>query len=240
MKTYWDLEENERAALTEAEVEAFTAAELMTKGVLRVAVPTYDEEPVEATPEPTMYYRLQDRNDRSATDIAFATAEQAEAFRALSPVLISRKYLGGDYRDGIDHASPISDWEIDTCHAVPAAAFAAAQSAIERLTAVRSSNRTRREEYDRGLKTQNEALEGLWADWLRCRALASRMQKIVDTFREYEEIAGDSETAGRFLQKVFGDEDIQEASKWCDVDIPINVAQPMPAPVDQPAERPEF
>jgi hypothetical protein len=80
MQTFWDLSEKDRAALTEAEVEQFIAAELMTKGVLRA-------KPLELLPEPTLPEPERDvftirAGGFNKLDIAFDTAEAArEALR---------------------------------------------------------------------------------------------------------------------------------------------------------------
>ena len=47
MKTYWDLSERQRSELSEADVERYIDAELMTKGVLR-------PEPLELVEEPPL------------------------------------------------------------------------------------------------------------------------------------------------------------------------------------------
>ena len=52
------------------------------------------------------------------------------------------------------------------------------------------------------------------------------MQRVIDTFAEYERTAGDKEVAARFLAKVFSAEQIKDASEWFGVHIPDPIVRP--------------
>ena len=233
-KTYWDLEEAERSALTREEVERFLDAELMTKGVLKVAPLVLDEEPEIIEPTAETFYQV--------GPVAFASAEAAEAFARLAPVLIETKYLGGGYTDHLSVAARLERGATEK-RLVPEHLFLSAKGDLDRRAAVRNSNKKKLAEHESATREQDKVLAGVWEDWYRCRNVAEAHRRVVATFRDYVNTAGDELTAARFLVKVFTFEQIDEARKWLGADIPdviadgeFEEAQPAPAAKEAPAE----
>lgn len=219
MKTYWDLTEKDRAALTREEVEKFGDAELMTKGVLKVSPLVL--EPLPPIPPPAMQcYRVRvgARYQQTTLDVGFATLEAAQAFLALHPLHIVTQWVKGK---NVEAAGVIADHEIVAETMYTTAEVKESTASLERRGAVEIENEKRQRDYDADMKKQSDALEGMWTDWYDCQAKAKHMQRIVDTFNEYVRIAsGARDVAGVFLLKVSSLAEIAEAAEWLGVTIP--------------------
>lgn len=223
-RTYWDNDEKERAALSETDVERFIDAELMLKGVLRVKPPELDPEPAIKEPPTTTFYRV------SGSDMLFTTSEAAEAARIAKPLHLDSKYLNGRWQDSVKVAMPLTG-EVETVQAMTNDTFIAAEADLGRAAAAKSSNRDKREAYEKAAKEQSKALEGLWDDWHRCRNLARQHQNVIETLDAYTRTAGGDETiAARFLGKVFSVEQIKDAAEWFGRKIQTDFTEPKPAP----------
>lgn len=226
MQTYWDLEPKQRAALSRSDVERYLDAELMTKGVLRVMPPVLEPEPNIAPLPRATYFQPQAEGDygRGGLGIAFKSAESVAAFLSLQPVVVRRVYVGSE---SIESAKPLGGGSVESEFvALQLSEFDDVQATrkdIERVASVRQSNKAKREQFEKECKEQTKALEGLWEDWEKCKALEFQMRRVVATFDDYVKTAGDEQTAARFLRKVFSDSKISEASEWCGVAIPAGV-----------------
>jgi hypothetical protein len=228
-KTYWDLEEEERAKLSREEVERFLDAELMTKGVLKVAPLVLDKEPEIGDLVTTPYYWVD-----GFPNVLLMTHEDAKTFAALKPHSLGSEYLCGDYRQAVKHAKPLESSDINEVRVTSHDEFVVRRAELEKRASIRAANDKRREQYDRDTKAQSKVLDGVWEDWQRCRNVDEAHRRVVTTFRDYVKTAGDELTAARFLAKVFTFEQISEARRWCGVDIPVDVEFDE---ADQPAPR---
>jgi len=215
LTTYWDLSEKERAALTREDVDRFLDAELMTKGVLKVAPLVLDEEPVFDDLATTTYYWAD-----GFPQVLFATTEAASAFVALKPMLLGSEYLCGDYRQSVKYAKPAEDTDINQVSVTSHDCFVQRRSDLEKRAAVRASNTKRREQHESDAKAQSKVLDGVWSDWAKCRDIEAEHRRVVATFNDYVKTAGYEITAARFLGKVFTFEQIDEARKWTGIGIP--------------------
>lgn len=234
-KTYWDLEEKERAALTDEEVERFVDAELMTKGVLKVAAPDLVPVPEVAT-KPSAYYTVQivgRYGVSESLDVVFASREAAAAS------LTGAFSLDHDYQSDSRVARPIRpDAKVVEVEALPESVHVEHKATLERVKAAKEANAKAQQEYQEASRKQSQALQGLWDDWHRCRGLDRQHRKVVATFEEYVRVAQGGEQpasvaqlgrsaeeartiAGRFLLKVFTREEIAAAGEWCGVEIPV-------------------
>ncbi len=226
MKTYWDLSEKERSELSEAGVEAFLGAELMTKGVLRVDVPKYDDEPEEALPPGLKVFRPKVSDGsawggRNELNVGFETEEQVRAFLALKPVSIFSEYVGGSHHIVARPIRHDGETELQLVEVHAREKLEEHRGQLEKREAIRKSNAAKRDQYEKEAKAQKEVLDGLWSDWLRCGRIAVEMLRILDTYNTYSETAGgDRETAFRFLRKVFTDDQILAAAEWHGFDAP--------------------
>jgi hypothetical protein len=220
MKTYWDLPEKDRAALTEEAVAKFADAELMTKGVLKVDPPALVTEPEIVEPAKTTFYKIQCSNYGSL-DIIFASLEQAQAFLALAPMRVTHEHLNGNWSQSVEHTTALESTEIKMTQIISEDGFLASKSEYERRAAARDANEKERESYKKAIEEQNKALAGMWDDWHKCRAQDARMRKVSATFESYTETAqGDRSIAFGFLRKVFADLEIIDAAAWCGFEAP--------------------
>jgi hypothetical protein len=206
MKTYWDMTDRERSEMSEADVERFVAAELMSKGVLRVRPLELIDVP--EAPEPDLERVTFERYH--GPEVAFRTIEDA---RRMLPALekLDTKYLNGQH---VTVVTPIEEAGLKMQRYYSAAAFDAGRAIIEKASAARSENEKREREHGEARKLEREALNGLWEDWHRCRSLALTMTRVQETFEEYRCITGDDEKARVFLGKVFQRDVLESAGEW--------------------------
>lgn len=239
LKTYWDLEPKTRAALSEADVNRYIDAELMLKGVLKVEPLELEPEPAEPELKKTTFYKL------AGFDPVFERAEDAQAFAKLAPLHSDYRYIAG-YSDSVEYhrKATSQDLEVVPIELRDEVDVANAKSALDRLGELRKSNESRRQEHSKALKIQNDALDGMWADWYARRSEAREHRKVIETYEAYCKTAGgDTETAAKFLQKVFTVEQIVEAATWFDTSIQTKFfeceALPGPGPSHPDAPPPE-
>ena len=214
MKTYWDLSERERSELDHDDVEKFVAAELMTKGVLKVRPPA-----TIAVVEPRLRtqtcFVVQSNARYGITDIdvAFRTMEDAKVFLALRPMRVESEYMGHAnttyVRDVDPTAARVTAVELPTSGDVDAM-----RTAIKEAQATMAANEKEQSRHTQELATQTKALEGLWEDWHTCRATRRELERVIETLDEYMVLAGDERTALRFLQRAFADDKIRDAMEW--------------------------
>lgn len=207
MKTYWDLSETERAALSADDVQKYVDAELMIKGILKV-------HPLELEPEPGMpepagrVFVVRPAANAFAHLAAFPTRDAAQAFVDLRPLRLESSYLSGQtvayYVSGpleIVEQPMFGEDEKSACEAE-----------LRRVAAIKSSNETRRREHAEAMRKQTEALRGLWDDWAACRKHVEQLRAVATTFADYVATAeGDRAIARQFLAKVYSEELIAEA-----------------------------
>lgn len=217
-KDYWDLSEEDRAALTQEQVDRYADYELMAKGVLRVS--TLELEPVPEVPEPThTFYRIS-RDAWHKLDIAFRSAEDAAKFLALDPVLVESNYYGG--RTSVESAKALGKDATISAHKLRSEEESSAVlTTVKRAAEITASNDKRREEHEKAVRAQESALVDMWTDWRKCRDRGAYLKRIVKTYDEYCETAGNAVTAAKFLLKAFVREEIEAASKWCSVEIAL-------------------
>lgn len=227
MKTYWDLSEKARASLSRNDVERYTDAHLMLRGVLRVRPLELEPEP--ELPEPTeKCYRLK-IGPYDDLGIAFRTPEDAEQFLDLCPLRIEARWVG---TSPIDSAFPLKEVQITAAKLHGKGSLDGHGDAIKRLYAVRAENDRRQNEHAAATMAQESALAGLWEDWHACRNKAAELRRVVETLREYTITAGDPAMAARFLGKVFPEEQIREALEWYGGEYPAAFS---PTHLEQPS-----
>jgi len=210
-KSYWDLSEKDRAALTSEQVEQHCGYELMAAGVLRVA-------PLELTPEPkapepqTLVYRVRKRDAFGrGFDVAFADPANAQRFAELAPLMVSTEWLGGSTAEYVE---PMAPCEMVAVNLYSKAEVDLHKATLRKAAEIRQANEKATQEHAKATKAQDDALAGLWADWMACRAKAAQMERVADTFAEYVKMAGSEVLAARFLAKAFPAPTIANAVAW--------------------------
>ncbi len=209
MQTYWDLTEKERAALEVTDVDRYIDAELMLKGVLKVPPLVLVDLPKLPPPDHVIHrVRIAYRTEVAA----FESNEKAlEFIRTFSPLIVESHYVEGQ---SISVASKVTDHEILTERVYSAALYAEISGDLKRASAIKTTNDRKVTAYTAAMKLQEEALKGLWSDWVDCREKAQRVAKVQATAAEYRAIAGTEEVALQFLSKVFDADSLREAAEW--------------------------
>jgi hypothetical protein len=218
IKTYWDLSERERAALSREDVARYLDAELMMKGVLALAPLTLVPEPAPKL-ETKSYYRVA-ASDYDVIDLAFASEDDARAFVSLRPLRVRSDWqLGSENR----FVEPLGAGTIRTEDLPGHAEVEAAKATLKEAKAAKEENDRRRRIHEEQSKAVESAVSGLWEDWHECRAKAERMARVSETFAKYTALAsGDLAVASKFLRQVFSVEELVAAEEWTGVrmDVP--------------------
>jgi hypothetical protein len=228
MKTYWDLSEPERAALSRDEVERYGDAELMTAGVLK---PTPAQIVAVSVPPVTTktYFTLSTTGRYGATtcDVAFESREIAEEH------LKHAVHVDNDYDLGSNVAHPVYG-PAKSVDAVPEHEAARHRSAILEAKAAKEANEKEATRVSRERELAERALAGMWTDWHERREQDKAMRRVVDVYRSYVTTAdGDAAVALKFLRKAFPDDTIRSAGEWCGE--PALIASPVDKAVEEPA-----
>jgi hypothetical protein len=206
---YWDLDEAERAALTEAQLMLMAQAELMEKGVLAPRVPEELDETVPPVPKEQVYIVQTETEQELA--LAFPTSELAQEFIELNPFQIAHDYRAG-YTADANYLKPLRGLKVVTRALATERDFSESLSLLEKAKVAKETNEKLRRGFQEAKKKADQALEGLWADYVRCRALTARDQEIRDRFAEYTALCkGDEQVARAFLAKAFLAADIDRA-----------------------------
>lgn len=222
MKTYWDYSERERSELTNEQVESLLTVELMEKGVVRVDHPVLEPvDDVELSKE-KYFSVLADAQWRDeAFDCLFDTIEQAEAFIALKPRKKNHDYSLGAKYDTCQVATGLKIAPVQLCRPEDVANVAIR---LKNAASVKKANETALSEYNEKIKKVNEATQGVWDDFRRCRNLSRDHKKILDTFAEYVATCdGDETTAMKFLLKAYDSIAIRDAFEWFGKETPYTI-----------------
>jgi len=210
VKTYWDMTEKERAALTDERVEFMERLELMGEGVLAAEPWTPEIEPV--VPEPDEEVYDVSAGKYSAVLATFASLDAARAFVDLCPVPVETAYHGGTT---IAHVGEREAKEISVRRIYSRAQWLAHRQAIEAGVAIRKRNAETEAAREKDAAGAANALGALRNDLAECREKGRRYQRIADVYAQYVATAeGDEEIAWRFLCKAFPHDEIQEAAAW--------------------------
>ena len=205
MQTYWDLEEIERAALSQKDVEGFLDTELMTAGVLRVEKPTL--EPVQEIEIATRNVYVVEMNYTNT--LGFDTLEQTQQFLGLQPMLIERGALiGGRYTSRAERI------EIKVEDLSDESTVNAVKDVLRESRMAIDTNEKSQKEYKKA-KTKDDIVSStIHEDWMSCREKDEKMKKVRSTLAEYDVLTDDRCISMRFLLRAFSRKDVIEASKW--------------------------
>jgi hypothetical protein len=217
MNRYWDLTEQQRAALTGEQVRAFLDVELMERGVAKVAQPMLQETQDIVLPK-SPYYEIHRKGDYSdqATGLLFTTAEAAADFIKLSPLWRESNW---QYGNGNEFAQPGRELGMKSIE-LPSEADTSNQAVIlKQNKAAEEANNEAKTAYSEAIQKVEKATSGVWDDWNECRECAAKYRKVIDTRTEYLKLCEQNATmAESFLQKAFAAEFIAKANEWYGVE----------------------
>lgn len=229
---YWEMSEQERAALTAEQVEAFTGLELMRRGCVRAVPLVLEPEPTKPEPTTTVVC-VKGGKYGNRLDVAFHSFDDALAFLALKPMAVDRDYIGNEC---VNSFRPVAtDSEVNAEKMFSDSEVAAHKSALTKANESKEANRRAREEHDKAVRAEQESLVALWSDWRSCREKEARADRVLGTFTEYVQLCKDDrEMARTFLAKAYTREQILEAKAWwgdVGVDLPKDYVAAAPQDV---------
>lgn len=207
-KSYWDYEEEERAKLSDTEVETLLKYELMEKGVLNP--PPLELEPEEpSTIRRNPYYKVVLKFKSWSTDeipVLFNNPIDARAF-------LEMDWVFEDYEHCQHCARVRTEQEIKSVELPWYQSVVEQQAAIQKAQSAKSRNERRTREHEEALRAVANATDAIWSDWHRCMNIAALHDGIRDVYHDYFEMVEDSDVALKFLLKVkdFNLEDIVKA-----------------------------
>ena len=213
MKTYWDIDESERANLTYEQVEDLLKYEWMEHGVIIPPQPGAAPEMPQLSLATEIVYVVQvpGRHSWSGPDrcMEFRTREDAEAFVRLKPVRTDYDTsIGPDYR----YATPFGAMTIVEQQVFSAKAIDEARSSLTSHKEAKDAHSRLVSEYDKARKQADDCVSGIWSDWHERVSTRNAQQRIVDTFDRYvTDCDGDERIAERFLLKAYGIDDVDAA-----------------------------
>jgi len=218
-KRYWNLEERERAALNEDEVQAYLAVELMERGVIAPRAPV---------PEPILEPSLERESVfviaygySDTLDLAFPTFEAAQAFLGLGAQLIKRDWQAGNAR----YLEPIDQARVQSASVTTQDAALAARAELRENTARKERNETARRAYEQAIESVDKETRDIWADWKRCRGLVADHLRVMETWATYVAMTGgDEAVAWKFLTQAFGMVPALAAFEFSGEPLPAGVA----------------
>lgn len=227
MKTYWDYNEQERAALTEQQVNSLLDVELMEKGVLKPVAPTLIPivEPKDIG-ERKQFYGVEFRGKYGSDEdsrMVFASMDEAKAFMALNPLVADYNYeAGSDYT----YAMSLADAKITVKSLFCYEDINRVISLLKKNKSAVEENRSAESKYSEALRIASGVTDGVWKDWYDQRGTRGDMERVVSTYKEYLALTqGDSALALKFLGKVYNQAQIEKAQEWIPDMIP-NIEAP--------------
>jgi len=215
MKTFNDYTDLEKANLTEEEVEGLLKFELMEQGVVAPIKPELLPED-EPEIEEKVYYRPSLKS-YSGLDCAFATAKEAEAFLALSPLIFDEGYP--TYRKNVQKPEEV---KVEAVKVITKADYDSAQAAIQKAADNKSRNKERTEKYEEETQKVSEATLHIWTAWAVCKAKKIQSQQVVDLYAQYvKDCDGNVQIALRFLGKAYSSTEIENAYGFLELPYPL-------------------
>ena len=212
MKRYWDLTIQERANLTEEEVDRYCKIELMVRGIKRPIIP---KEPKVIDPKLPLstFYRV--------GNIIFEKKEDAYACLNLNPATQDCLFGTGI----IEFAKPITDdVRVTELHRMEDVEH-------NRITLISNAKRMNefrlnKHNYDHKIREIDGQIKHVRDDYQFCRAAQENLNNVLITYSEYLTLTdGDRKLAVDYLGKVYSTDEIEAAQEWSGVDFLFGVDQ---------------
>lgn len=214
MKRYWDLSEAERSNLTSEQVESMLVVECMEKGVARVERPTLEPVP-EIEVKRRRYYKVGYDGRYGSKDYynaLFDTAEQAQAFVELAPMVLCNDYTIEEEHKYAQVCVGLCVQAVDLCLQE---SVLTVKSQIEKRAAAKKRNEQLLKVYNDAAKKVDDAVSGVWDDWRVCREKREEAEAVMKTFEEYVGLCdGNRGQAWTFLGKAYDEYRIADAVQW--------------------------
>lgn len=225
MKTYWDYTPQERAELTEDQVNSLLDVELMTKGVKKPVPPVLVEIPKSPLGEKVKKFSVHyhGRYGSERADAVFNTLEQAQAFIDLCPSFQTFDYEVGSE---MNYLKPMTESKIAAEEFYSIEQINAFRSELKNRKAKTEANEKAQADFIAACKKSEEITKGVWTDWHEWLNHKRELQQIVNTYAEYTALSGgDVNVALNFLTKTYTSEKVDEAREWFPSTFPVCTEQ---------------
>jgi hypothetical protein len=89
------------------------------------------------------------------------------------------------------------------------------KEALRRADKARISNEAAKREYEKESEKRDKALNSLWGDWEKMKAIKRAIDKALETFKDYASIVnGDKYLASKFLKKAVDADTVALCLEW--------------------------
>lgn len=219
MKSYWDHTEQERAVLTEEQMEALSKFELMEAGVVVPAVPEYEKIEVVEIPKRDVYQIVVGTFGHDRVGVLFEAVADAEAVAAL---LRNGVTLDHDHKTDTDSVIPVGEIKVGTKQV-------ARKQEIMKVHDILTENKVRKErnshlrsEYSEMTTKKSETLSNMRDDWYQRQAVMRKCKKMQTVWEDYlKTCEGQEVMAMKFFRKAYDNEDIETMNDWLGLHLPI-------------------
>lgn len=211
MARYWDLENKEKAELTEENVRDLCKTEMMEKGVIDPKAPILLDEKA-PVPKTRIMYDVLRKGDYSysgdqSVGAVFDSIEDAESFMNLLPK--QEVHCGRTNTQYIKEFENLSVKPIEVADEQDVERF---RIDLEKAVENKRINAEAKSEYQKQVKIVQDATSGVWEDWHLCRKEADELERIRGTYVEYMDMCGGiTDTAKKFLLKAYNITDCRKA-----------------------------
>ena len=199
---YSDLSEQERAALSQDEIERFIKIELMEEGIKEIEKP----EPF-GLQEP----KLAKKKFYGVSGDLFTTPGNAEKYIQLRPSIKDYDY---DVGSAFSYAEPRDALNIEVVELFDKSEVRERADELHTYSREKARWDARMSKYELYLYQRNKIANKITEDWLACMTRAEEDAEVRRAFTEYLDLAnGDSEVAMKFLEKTYGSDKVSRAFK---------------------------
>lgn len=203
-KTYWDLSEKERAALTDEQFKKYCQIELMEAGC--AVLPDKPLDLILPPMEP-----LKTKVWFEVGGLLFGSMEDANTVIGMRPY--EKEWVSGLGYDKHKAVPVTSIPKQIVCVDAEEASLRAAE--LEERRAKEQEHSKQVSEWNKLNQEVKSTLEAIHDDRLTIREKMYRYESIVSSLREYQELAGgDMEIARNFLKKRYEEDEIDAAVEW--------------------------
>lgn len=227
MKSYFDHQPQERATLTEEQIEQSIEIELMLAGVVVPKQPRHRKRPEDISLHREPVYSV--KVGHTDLQIAFRTAEEAQKFLELRPLFVTT-----DYETYTKHTATM-DRAVTALELLPDEdAVTAKKEELRRAHKERSTIENEARAYSTKLREVEKIREKVLDDWREQQDKFSDLGDVKLAYSDYARLAGgNKDLALACLRKTFGEDVVLEAATW--LDLP-ELARALPSDVKAEAE----
>lgn len=216
MKLFSELSTFEKAGLTSEEIDKYVEVELMVRGVALPEKPNLEVIPVAPEFDKKALWFVVARADYGCCcEIGFDSPEDAQALMAqLQRPCFTEGQVYVSSGKSPEYHKRVNEVHVEVRHLY-------SQSDAEILSKYVRSSAEAEDRNKAALKAHSESM--VEADEIRseimgevraARATGHRYREILATYSKYKDLAGDDETAMRFLLNQFSLEDVTLAQEW--------------------------